>query len=228
MKKIALTMLVSAVMLGFMACGEKKAANNENDGWKEHEVEEKSDTTVFGICCDGSSMNVLQMVTDNGDTLTYATQAVQDAGMLFGGFDVGDRMAVLFDKKAGRPMMIVNETTILGEWVMPNPLDGTSVMGIRFKDGGIAESINQGSIAYKTWQLVRGLLEITSVREGGGDFEETEVFRIMYLSSDSLCLKDVKNTDGEIINEYSRPEPEDNYDDLGIKLDEGSEDDFVM
>lgn len=221
-------MLVAAVMLGFTACKEKTANSDANDDWKENAVAERTDTTYFGICCDGSSMNVLQMVTDNGDTLNYSTQAVQDAGMLFGGFDVGDRMAVIFDRKEGKPLMVINETTMLGDWVMPNPLDGTSEMGIRFKDGGIAESINQGAIAYKTWQLTDGLLEITSVREGGGDFEETEFFRILYLSSDSLCLKDVKTTDTEVINEYTRPEPEENYDNLNLNLDEGSFEDFVM
>ena len=74
----------------------------------------------------------------------------------------------------------------MGNWLMPNPIDGSSVVGIRIKDGGIAESIEQPSIIYKTWKTIDGKLEITMVREGGGDEEETIWYTIDKLDADSL------------------------------------------
>ena len=132
-------------------------------------------------------------------------------------------MAVIMPAGGSRATMVINQTTLLGDWVMPNPLDGTSEMGIRFKEGGIAESINHGAVLYKTWRLVNGKLEIVSVREGGGDFEETETFQLLYLSADSLSYKDAEET-----FDLTRPQPEDDYSDLGIDLDDGSLDEMGM
>ena len=86
--------------------------------------------------------------------------------------------------------LIINENSLLGNWVMLNPLDGSSYVGIRIKDGGIAESIEQSTIIYKTWRIVDGKLEITLVREGGGDMEEINVYDITKLDSDSLIYED--------------------------------------
>ena len=87
----------------------------------------------------------------------------------------------------------------MGNWLMPNPIDGSSEVGIRIKDGGIAESIEQSSIIYKTWKIVDGKLEITLVREGGGDEEETNWYTIDKLDADSL----VYHVNDEVF-EYSR------------------------
>ena len=234
MKRIANILIAVALVTLMTACGGKK--NQEVDpgeeGWVEYVPQELRDSTIFGICTDGSAMNTLQMVTDNGDTLTLNVGSAKDAGMVFGGYATGDRMAVLADKNNSRATMIVNETTLMGEWVMPNPMDGSSEMGINIKEGGIAESINQGSLIYKTWRLNNGQLEIVSVREGGGDFEETELFQLLYLTNDSLAFKEIKPNRGvkepDVIFEYRHPQPEDEGDDLGIELEEGSFEDFVM
>ena len=87
----------------------------------------------------------------------------------------------------------------MGNWLMPNPIDGSSEVGIRIKDGGIAESIEQSSIIYKTWKIIDGKLEITLVREGGGDEEETNWYTIDKLDADSL----VYHVNDEVF-EYSR------------------------
>lgn len=108
-------------------------------------------------------------------------------------------MAVMLNADRSEAELVINETTLLGDWVMPNPLDGSSIVGISLKDGGIAESIEQSTIIYKTWKIVDGRIEILSVREGGGDVEETNVYDIVKLDDDSLIYKN-----DEDLFEYGR------------------------
>ena len=77
---------------------------------------------------------------------------------------------------------------------MPNPLDGSSIVGIELKDGGIAESIEQSNIIYKTWRIADGKLNITLVREGGSEEEETEEYNMLMLNSDSLVYANPEDT----------------------------------
>ena len=117
--------------------------------------------------------------------------------------------------------MVVNQAALLGNWVMPNPIDGSDEVGISIKEGGIAESIEQSVIIYKTWKLTRGKLEIVSVREGGTEEEETNLYDIIKLTPDSLVYKDAEDT-----FEYSRQKPKEHY---GLDVDlEDAQDEFFM
>lgn len=223
MKKSILCVIVAAVLVSIVACGSKKDKADGTEGWVETPVRDTRDSTIYGLCGIATSMNTLQLITDNGDTLMLSTEQAQEEGRVFGGYKVGDRMAVLAYLKAHRATMVVNQSLLLGNWVMPNPIDGSSEMGISIKDGGIAESINQNSIVYKTWRLNNGVLEIVNVREETGDYEEKETFELLYLSSDSLSYRD-----HETIYEYKHPSDEDPYAGFNVDLEEGSFDDFVM
>jgi hypothetical protein len=88
-------------------------------------------------------------------------------------------------------------------------------------------------LLYKTWRLNNGQLELMSVREGGGDFEETENFRLLYLDDDSLAFKEIRPNRGvnepDVIYEYTHPHAQDTYEDLNLEFDDESTfDDFVM
>ena len=112
---------------------------------------------------------------------------------------------------------------LLGNWVMPDPIDGSSEIGISIKEGGIAETIEQTSINYRTWRIVNGQIEIVSVREGGSQEEETNMYDIIKLTADSLTYKDDEDT-----FEFSRQKPHEGYGE-NIELEESSFDkDFVM
>ena len=102
--------------------------------------------------------------------------------------------------------MVINQATLLGNWVMPNPLDGSDEVGISIKEGGIAEGIEQSSIVYKTWRLTRGKLEIVLMREGGSEEDEYYQYDIVKLGADSLVYKD-----GDETFEYSRQKPKEEY-----------------
>ena len=141
--------------------------------------------------------------------------------MVFGGMKVGDRMAVLPNDDKTSAQLVVNQASLLGDWVMPNPLDGSSEVGISIKEGGIAESIDQSSIIYKTWRLTRGKLEIVLIREGGSEEDETYLYDIVKLAPDSLIYKDAEET-----FEYSRQKPAEQYGN-GIKLEDAQSEFFM-
>ena len=183
-----------------------------------------SDKTIYGLCGNGTAMNTLQLLTDNGDTLSLDLTAAQENGQVFGGLMTGDRMAVVTNKEKTEATIVINQNTLLGDWVMPNPIDGSSEVGIRIKEGGIAESIDQSSIIYKTWKINNGMLEILSQREGGGDLEETNLYQIILLGADSLVYKTigVAKEDDETF-EYSRWKEKPAMDLHGLQLEDSGD-----
>ena len=179
------------------------------------------DHTIYGICTDGTAMNTLEMVTDNGDTLTLSITNAQDKGKVFGGLQVADRVAVVADNAKKEARLVINLNTLMGDWVMPDPIDGSAEIGIRIKEGGIAESIDQSVIVYRTWKIFNGELEIELMREGGGDEEEQNRYEILTLGPDSLAYRTLgKPRDETETFEYSRWKPKPKIDLHGLELEE--------
>ncbi len=204
MKKIAIFVVVSAVVMFMAACGGKTEKVPFDNGDSADVA--NADPTIYGVCAEGTAMNTLQMITDMGDTLSFDLSTAQENNQVFGGMQVGDRMAVIPDAEKTSALMVINQATLLGNWVMPNPLDGSDEVGISIKEGGIAEGIEQSTIVYRTWRLNRGKLEIVMMREGGSEEDETYLYDIVKLGADSLVYKD-----GEEIFEYSRQRPKEEY-----------------
>ena len=226
MKKLTLVGMMTATMLVVSSCF-------GGGGNQQQQVAEKSDSvggyvpldqTIYGLCGNGTAMNTLQLLTDNGDTLTLDLTNAIENGQVFGGLQAGDRMAVVADKARTEAQIVINQNTLLGDWVMPNPIDGSSEVGIRIKEGGIAESIDQSSIIYKTWKIFNGRLEILSQRDGGGDMEETNYYEFLMLGADSLVYRtiDVPKEDMEtfVYSRWKEPEPMDLH---GLKLEDSSD-----
>lgn len=227
--KSTLLLLVAAVgALILASCGGKKSQQadpvEENENVK---VWLSEDSTVYGLCGDGSAMNTLQLITDTGDTLNLNVTEAKEQNHVLGGYNVGDRMAVLTDKKRTIATLVINESTLLGNWVMPNPIDGSDETGISIREGGIAESIEQTSIIFRTWRITNGLLELVYIREGGADEEETCLYEILNLGNDSLVYKTVgKPREEEETFEYTRQQIHKRVD--KVKLEESSFEDFQM
>lgn len=219
MKKIGIVLLVAAGILTMGSCGNKSDKVPFDNG---DSLGIEVDSTLYGICGEATSMNMLQMITDTGDTLMLDISAAKENDQVFGGLQVGDRMAVLPNDNKTVANTVINQTTLLGNWVMPNPIDGSDEVGISIKEGGVAESIDQGSIIYRTWRLSKGRLEIVLVREGGNDVEELNVYDILKLTADSLVYKDAEET-----FEYERQKPKETYGE-DVKLEDSSYDDFKM
>jgi hypothetical protein len=82
------------------------------------------------------------------------------------------------------------------------------------------------NIIYRTWKIVNGKLEIISIREGGGDQEETNLYDILSLGADTLCYKTIgKPRDEEETFEYNRFKEKPKVDLRGLQL-EDTQDEF--
>ncbi len=219
MKKLSLLSILSALIVVLGSCGSKTEKVPFDNG--DSAYMSKADPTLFGVCGVETSMNNLQLITDTGDTLQLDLTNARDNDKVFGGLQVGDRMAVIANEDRTAAEMVINQVALLGNWVMPNPIDGSDEVGISIKEGGIAESIEQSSIVYKTWKLTRGKLEIVLVREGGTEEEETYFYDLIKLTPDSLVYKDADDT-----FEYSRQKPKERYG-LDVDLEDAQSESFM-
>ena len=220
MKKFSVIMTVAVAVWMMFSCGGKTQKVPFDDG-DSAEIA-NADPTIYGVCGKETAMNTLQLVTDTGDTLSIDLSEAQDKNQVLGGLQVGDRMAVIANKDKTEAVMVINQATLLGNWVIPNPIDGSDEVGFRIKEGGIAESIDQSDMVYKTWRLIRGQLEVVMMRESGSGEDETVLYDIVKLGPDSLTLKDADET-----LEYSRQKPHEEYG-KDVKLEDTSIDDFQM
>lgn len=221
MKKLETIVLLAAAVLTMGSCGGNKSqqpAEVVEDDEPVAVMSVNRDSMMYGICGDGSAMNTLQLITDVGDTLLLSIAEANEKGQCFGGFQGGDRIAVLLSDE-NTASMVINQSALLGDWVMPNPIDGSAEMGIRIKEGGVAESIDQPSMIYRSWRLFNGKLEFVAIREGGIEEEEINLYDLVSLGADSLVFKDAED-----VYEYSRYKEVDRK--VDIILEEASEDDY--
>ena len=216
-------MMMVAGMIAFGSCGGKQQqqqAEVEQDSVSTEELVPR-DKTIYGICIDGTAMNTLEMITDSGDTLRLNLERAAEAGKVLGGLQVADRVAVVTDKSGQEAEIVINLNTLLGDWVMPDPLDGSDEIGIRIKEGGVAESIDQSVIIYRTWRIFNGDLEIQLVREGGGDEEEENRSEILALGADTLAYRTLNKPKDEIETfEYNRWKEKPKVDLHGLELED--------
>ncbi len=222
-KSLFIGMMVAGIMmLGSCGGGSKPQQSlvYEEDSTDIEDVVPR-DKTIYGLCGPATAMNTLEVLTDSGDTLHLSITTAQEAGQVFGGLQSGDRLAIMANADKTVATKVINLNTLLGDWVMPDPLDGSAEVGIRIKEGGIAESIEMTNIYYRTWKIFNGNLEIQAVREGGGDEEEINLYEILILGSDTLAYKTIgRLRDEEETFEYNRWKPKPQIDLRGLELEE--------
>ena len=219
--------LVIAVILFITGCGNRNTQPAVS-GSEEQTSYILRDSAIYGFCAEGSAMNTLQIITDAGDTVTVSTARAKDKDHVLGGYAIGDEIALIANADTTEALLVINKSMLNGDWVMPNPLDGSNETGVRILRGGVAESIDQSSIIYKTWRIFNGKLQFTITREDGIDVEEYLVYDIIKLTAESLVLRSID--DDKELFEYTRPGGEEYTEkDLnGIVLDEGYDDEFDM
>ena len=189
MKKLVFLSVAMVAMMMLSCGGRNHNADREED--TVDVMEQIRDHTLYGLCGAIPSTSQLKVITDVGDTVTLdITPALENRKML-GSVRVGDRLAVMTNKNQTEASEVININLLLGDWVMPDPLDGSGEVGIRLKEGGVAESIEMTNITYRTWRIFNGKLEIISIREDGGESEETNYYDILKLTGDSLVYKTI-------------------------------------
>ena len=207
-KSVFLGVFVAGVIL-FGSCGGNKQQQQEyveedNNTTPMDEMAVR-DRTVYGICTAGTAMNTLEILTDSGDTLKLNISGAKAAGKVFGGLQPSDRLAVLPDSSGRAALQVINLNTWMGDWVMPDPIDGSAEVGIRIKEGGIAES----------------KLEINLVREGGGDEQEDNRYEFLFLGPDSLAYRTLGKAHDETETfEYNRWKEKPKVDLHGLELED--------
>lgn len=171
--KILLAALL-AMMIGWGCTGKKTQQQPTESDTMVVEVS-TPDSTVYGVCGEGTSMHALELVTDEGDTLTYLVDADTEQETVKGGLFAGDRMAVVGYKGAEGDMVAtcaVNLTTLMGKW--------TSIdKNFEIQEGGLVESsIKAETRPWTSWKIHNGQLLLNA-----------DTFAIERLGADSLCLE---------------------------------------
>ena len=139
-----------------------------------------ADSTLYGICGEGTAMHTLQLITLTGDTLNLsllpddAADPDADAATVNGGLMCGDHLAVLATTTADGPVAtkVINLTSLMGRW--------TSISrNFVIEEGGIVTSdVKAETHPYTSWKIYNGQLLL------GRD-----TFNIVTLGPDSLAIE---------------------------------------
>lgn len=168
--------LLMVLMVTFIAvgCGNKKSAPMQQPIVTAEE-ETTTDSTVYGVCGDGTAMHTLQVITDSGDTIDYMLNADGElVSDVQGGKMVGDRVAVIGTTLNSELVAkkVINLTTLLGKWMS---LDKK----FEIQEGGMVHSFLEAeSHPWTAWKIVNGNLVLNK-----------DTFNIINLGADSLYLE---------------------------------------
>lgn len=182
MNKFRLFMIASAVV--FLAgCNVKK----EKPQAVVDDEEVVADSTVYGVCGEGTSMHSLELITDAGDTITYTildAEADLDGGLssgpvttVVGGMMSGDKMAVTGHKVEGEMLAdrVINVTSLLGHWTS---LD----KNFEIEEGGTVRSnVKAETNPWTSWKILNGQLLLNR-----------DTFAIDNLGADSLAIENAR------------------------------------
>ena len=174
----------SLMLLVLAGCNSKK----EKPNLQANDVEEVADSTVYGVCGEGTSMHSLELITDTGDTLTYTILdaeadmdgMVTEGGLVShveGGLMAGDKVAVTGQKVDGELSAdkVINVTSLLGHW--------TSIdKNFEIEEGGtVRSSVKAESNPWTSWKILNGRLLLNR-----------DTFNINSLGADSLYIENDK------------------------------------
>lgn len=139
----------------------------------------ETDTTIYGLCGEGTTMHQLELITNDGDTLNFLVNDDEDAegDAIMGGLLCGDKVAVIKKYGTDEPtaQLIVNLTTLEGKWTS---LD----RNFEIVEGGeVLSTVQSESNPYTSWKMLNGRLLM------GRD-----TFDILTLGADSLELENSK------------------------------------
>lgn len=160
-----------------MACNGNKQKNTDNSAATDTAT--AADSTLYGICGEGTAMHTLQLITLTGDTLNLSLLPDDDddadtRATVNGGLMCGDHLAVLATTTADGPIAtkVVNLTSLMGRW--------TSISrNFVIEEGGFVTSdVKAETRPYTSWKIFNGQLLL------GRD-----TFNIVTLGPDSLAIE---------------------------------------
>ncbi|MBF1551482.1 MAG: hypothetical protein HXO08_07515 [Prevotella salivae] len=178
MKKLFYLGVILLGMMSVVACKHKQSSSNLEikDSLNDSSV---TDTTLYGLCGEGSSMHNIELITDLGDTLEFMVMDEgSDSAVILGGLLAGDRLAVIGHEVNGEryAQRVINLTTLLGKWTS---LDKNFEI---LEGGQIKNNVKAETNPWTSWKICNGKLLLNK-----------DTFVIDNLGADSLYLE---NKDG--------------------------------
>ncbi|MCM1311657.1 MAG: hypothetical protein NC206_04585 [Bacteroides sp.] len=172
------------IIAAWMGCtGEQKKAEEKVAIQPIMELPDIMEAT--GTVGDGTSMNVLELVDEDGDTLLLN----MPISSITGGAESGDDLNVIYTVSAEGDMtasVAINLTALQHLWTQPNGKGGSQSLEIT-ADGKAATY--DMSIEYDSWKLEDGLLLLHSPKKVGEESGEiVDTFQIMKLTNKELVL----------------------------------------
>lgn len=187
--------MMALVLIGLFSCEDKKK------GGKELPIEIVPMDSIPGIfeahgtIGEGTSMNVLEFINDDGDTLYIQ----MNSQAVMGGVNVGDEVELIYNvtKEENFASVAVNLTALQHMWSQRGA-DGKE-QSLELDAEGHATTYDM-SIAYDSWEVKDGLLLLHSPKKIGDETPAIiDTFEIMQLTTDSLVLMN-----GNIVTEFER------------------------
>lgn len=185
-KTLYVPILFSLLLLSNCRCG-KKAGNDVNSPENDTVGQvENRDSTLWGRMGDGTTMNVLEFITDEGDTLYLSkmSEETEQEGEMIGSVrNFTDRFAVTTRGEAvddGASLLTcVNVSQLMGTWK-------TSDMVLSLYADGTA---GNGMANYSGWKVMNGKLVLAGkVNTEYGETDRFDTLQILRLDEDSLLM----------------------------------------
>ena len=178
MKKLFYLGVILLGMMSVVACKHKQGSSNLEirDSLNDSSV---TDTTLYGLWGEGSSMHNIELITDLGDTLEFMEMDEgTDSAVILGGLLEGDSLAVICTEVNGEryAQRVINLTTLLGKWTS---LDKNFEI---LEGGQIKNNVKAETNPWTSWKICNGKLLLNK-----------DTFVIDNLGADSLYLE---NKDG--------------------------------
>lgn len=157
-----------------VGCKNKKEGNAATQ--TKAEETQSNDSTIYGVCGDGTAMHTLQLITDVGDTVQYMIGEDDEGNpQVVGGLLAGDRVAVLEGPETDgekTAKKVINLTSLLGKW--------TSIdKNFEIMEGGeVKSNVQAEKNPWTSWRIYNGKLLLNR-----------DTFDIDELGSDSLYLE---------------------------------------
>lgn len=135
------------------------------------------DSTIYGICGDGTTMHNLQLITDAGDTMNVFIDD-EEPNIVKGGLLVGDRIALILNGQKNEELgdvaaqQVINLTSLLGKWTS---LDKNFEI---IEGGEVKNNVKAEQNPWTSWKILNGKLLLNK-----------DTFMIDELGPDSMYLE---------------------------------------
>ncbi len=153
MKRLVYMMMALVVLFAANSCKDKKtvqviSSNRFRGSWRMR----PNDSTIYGVCGEGTSMHNLELISDEGDTLSVFIDDEQP-DIVQGGLLAGDRIALIGYKAQDGEMMaqkVINLTSLLGKWTS---LDKNFDI---LEGGEVKNNVKAETNPWTSWKILNG------------------------------------------------------------------------